>query len=98
MFFYSSFPELSMKKCVESDSEGRSSIDSEGRSSIESADSNDSDSNGSQKAAKQDIWRTIVLDCSTWTYTDSMGVETVREVSGYGQEKPLLATTYIDKS
>lgn len=27
-----------------------------------------------------DSWKPLILDCSTWTYTDSMGVEVVREV------------------
>ncbi|GMT16548.1 hypothetical protein PFISCL1PPCAC_7845, partial [Pristionchus fissidentatus] len=29
---------------------------------------------------KGDTWRPLVLDCCTWTYTDSMGVEVVREL------------------
>ncbi|GMS84861.1 hypothetical protein PENTCL1PPCAC_7036, partial [Pristionchus entomophagus] len=27
-----------------------------------------------------DSWKSLILDCSTWTYTDSMGVEVVREL------------------
>ncbi|PIO75755.1 STAS domain protein [Teladorsagia circumcincta] len=35
-------------------------------------------------------WKAIILDCSSWTYTDAMGVEAMREINDELRSKQVL--------
>ncbi|KAK6760143.1 hypothetical protein RB195_021591 [Necator americanus] len=48
------------------------------------------DDNGNMLPMDDTIWMAIVLDCSSWTYTDAMGVNAIKEINDELLKKKFL--------